>query len=72
MVATETKRKGVTIQSVERAAAVLDVFFEEGSPLSVTDIVQRTALAPATAHRILSTLVRVGWLSKTGVVRVTG
>ena len=58
------KPKGVTIQSVERAASVLQVFFEEGSPCSVTEVVQRTGLAPATAHRLLSTLVKVGWLQQ--------
>ena len=63
MVVSE-KARGVTIQSVERAASVLQVFFDEGTPCSVTEVVQRTGLAPATAHRLLSTLVKVGWLQQ--------
>jgi len=56
--------KGVTIQSVERAVSALHVFFEEGSPLSVTEVVAKTGLAPATVHRLLSTLVKTGWLDQ--------
>jgi len=64
MVGIETRRKGVTIQSVERAVSVLEVFFDEGSPCSVKEVVHQTGLAPATAHRLLSTLVKVGWLQQ--------
>ena len=46
-----------TIQSVERAVSALQVFFEEGTSLSVTELVVKTGLAPATVHRLLSTLV---------------
>jgi DNA-binding IclR family transcriptional regulator len=56
--------KGVTIQSVERAVSTLQVFFEEGSPLSVTAVVAKTGLAPATVYRLLSTLVKTGWLEQ--------
>src|SRR5712691_12310206 len=56
--------KGVTIQSVERAVSVLHVFFEEGGPLSVTEVVAKTGLAPATVHRLLSTLIKTGWLDQ--------
>ena len=64
MVVSTAARTGGSIQSVRRAAAVLDVFFEEGGSRSVTEIVQRTRLAPATAHRLLSTLVQAGWLEQ--------
>jgi IclR family KDG regulon transcriptional repressor len=56
--------KGVTVQSVERAVSALQVFFEEGSPLSVTGVVAKTGLASATVHRLLSTLVKTGWLEQ--------
>jgi len=56
--------KGVTIQSVERAVSALQVFFEEGGPLSITEVVAKTGLAPATVHRLLSTLVKTGWLDQ--------
>jgi DNA-binding IclR family transcriptional regulator len=60
MLETETPRHSVTIQSVERAVLVLHVFFEEGNALSVSEVVSKTGLAPATAHRLLSTLVKTG------------
>ena len=53
-----------TIQSVERAVSALQVFFEEGTLLSVTELVVKTSLAPATVHRLLSTLVKTGWLEQ--------
>jgi IclR family transcriptional regulator, KDG regulon repressor len=56
--------KSVTVQSVERAAAMLQAFFEEGRPLSVTELASRTGLAPATAHRMLSTLLKLGWIER--------
>src|SRR4051812_24374553 len=56
--------KGVTVQSVERAVAMLQAFFEEGRPLSMTELVARTSLAPATVHRMLSTLLKLGWIER--------
>src|SRR5688572_29685201 len=56
--------RGGSIQSVERAGAVLDVFFEDGQQLSVSEVAARTHLAPATVHRLLSTLVRMEWLEQ--------
>src|SRR5437016_11704652 len=56
--------KGVTVQSVERAAGMLQAFFEEGRPLSMTELAARTGLAPATAHRMLSTLLKLGWIER--------
>ena len=60
----ESPSKGVTIQSVERAVAVLGAFIEDGTPLSVSEVATRTRLAPATVHRLLTTLVRAGWLEQ--------
>src|SRR5262245_19073578 len=55
---------GVTVQSVERAIAALHVFFEQASSVSVTEMVAKTGLAPATIHRLLSTLVKSGWVEQ--------
>jgi DNA-binding IclR family transcriptional regulator len=63
-VMAQAPTKGVTVQSVERAASMLQAFFEEGRPLSMTEIAARTALAPATAHRMLSTLLKLGWIER--------
>jgi len=63
MISSSTPKRG-TIQSVERAVSALHVFFEEGTSLSVTEVVAKTGLAPATVHRLLSTLVKTGWLEQ--------
>src|ERR1041384_7096370 len=56
--------QSVTVQSVERAIAALRVFFEEAGSVSVTEMVARTGLAPATVHRLLSTLVNARWVEQ--------
>lgn len=56
--------KAGTIQSVERALGVLEVFFEDAGSVSVTEVAAKTGLAPATTHRVLATLVRMGWLEQ--------
>jgi len=56
--------KSVTVQSVERAVGMLQAFFEEGRPLTMTELAARTGLAPATAHRMLSTLLKLGWIER--------
>jgi DNA-binding IclR family transcriptional regulator len=61
---TDEEQRGGSIQSVERAGAVLDVFFEDGQQLSVSEVAARTHLAPATVHRLLSTLVKMEWLEQ--------
>src|SRR4051812_16924108 len=61
---TQVAAKGVTVQSVERAVAMLQAFFEEGRPLSMTELAGRTGLAPATVHRMLSTLLKLGWIER--------
>jgi IclR family acetate operon transcriptional repressor len=52
------------IQSVERALATLEVFLDQSTPLSVTEVAALTEGAPATVHRLLQTLVRGGWLEQ--------
>ncbi|MGW0819101.1 IclR family transcriptional regulator [Streptomyces viridiviolaceus] len=51
------------IRSVERAAAVIEEISDAGREgCRLVDIVARTGLSKTTAHRLLSTLVKVGWL----------
>lgn len=51
------------IRSVERAAAVIQEISDSGREgCRLVDIVARTGLSKTTAHRLLSTLVKVGWL----------
>src|SRR5262249_59528129 len=56
--------QSVTVQSVERAIAAIHVFFEQASSVSVTEMVAKTGLAPATIHRLLTTLVKAGWVEQ--------
>jgi DNA-binding IclR family transcriptional regulator len=61
---SQAATKGVTVQSVERAVAMLQAFFDEGRALSMTELAARTGLAPATVHRMLSTLLKIGWIER--------
>jgi DNA-binding IclR family transcriptional regulator len=64
MVRAAKPAQSVTVQSVERAISALRVFFEEAGSVSVTEMVAKTGLAPATVHRLLSTLVKAGWVEQ--------
>ncbi len=56
---------GGGIRSVERAAAVIQAISEAGpGGCRLVDIIARTKLSKTTAHRILSTLVKVGWVDQ--------
>ena len=47
------------IQSIERAAQVLEALAGGGNPMGVTEIAKRINLGKSTVHRILASLVRV-------------
>jgi DNA-binding IclR family transcriptional regulator len=49
------------IRSVQRALAILRLLAEVRKPLGVAEVAQATGLPPATAHRLLVTLVEEGW-----------
>ena len=49
------------IRSVQRALAILRLLAEERKPLGVAEVAAATGLPPATAHRLLVTLVEEGW-----------
>lgn len=53
------------IRSVERAAAVIQEISDAGHDgCRLVDVVMRTGLSKTTAHRMLNTLVKVGWLDQ--------
>lgn len=54
------RSKGV--QSVQTAMAILMVFAEVRGPLTLTEIGQRTGIAPAKVHRYLASLVDAGMI----------
>ena len=55
-----------TVQSIARAAAILNVFSSSTEVLELRTVCNRTQLRKTTAFRILETLVEVGWLSRVG------
>lgn len=54
-----------SIQVLERAFAIMDVLLEAGEPLSLEMIMTRTGLAKSTAFRLISNLVRYGYVTET-------
>jgi DNA-binding IclR family transcriptional regulator len=53
-----------SIRSVQRALAIVRLLAEVRKPLGVAEVAQATALPPATAHRLLVTLVEEGWVQQ--------
>jgi len=60
----EEKGLGGNVRSVERAIAILTVLATESRPLGVGEIASAVKLHPATVHRLLTTLVGLGWVEK--------
>lgn len=57
---------GETIQMVERAMTVLDLFRTSSGPLGVQEIARNCELNPSTAFRILKTLEKSQWIFQLG------
>jgi len=55
-----------SVQSIERAAAILRLLGAAPGPLGVSDIAEALGLAKATAHGLLRTLHRVGFVDQDG------
>jgi DNA-binding IclR family transcriptional regulator len=55
-----------SVQSIERAAAILHVVAGSGGTLGVTDIAEAVGLAKTTTHSLLRTLLLVGFVSQDG------
>ena len=60
-----------SIQSVERAAAILQLVAESSSPPGLTDVAESLDLAKATAYGLLHTLQEVGFLVQDDLGRYT-
>jgi len=60
----EERQERASIRSVERAVAMLTVLAEHGGPIGVAEVAGRMGLHPATTHRMLSTLVSLGWVEQ--------
>ena len=59
-----------SIQVLERAFNIMEALLQAGEPLSLEAVMTRTGMAKSTAFRILSNLVRYGYVIETdgGVV----
>jgi DNA-binding IclR family transcriptional regulator len=53
-----------SVQSIERAAAILQVVAGSGGTLGVTDIAEAVGLAKTTTHGLLRTLLQVGFVEQ--------
>ena len=53
-----------SIRSVQRALGIVRLLAEVRKPLGVAEVSQTTGLPPATAHRLLVTLVEEGWVQQ--------
>ena len=62
--AEEFPDRSGSVRSVERAAAIVAILAEQRNPLGVSEIASRMKLHPATVHRLLATLTRLGWLDQ--------
>ena len=64
--ATPSDPPGTTrpIQSIERAAAVLEVVARAGGAASLKDVAAHTGLGKTTAHNILKTLDQLGYVMR--------
>jgi IclR family acetate operon transcriptional repressor len=50
------------VRSVERAVSILTTLADQARPLGVAEIAGFVNLHPATVHRLLTTMVRLGWV----------
>jgi len=54
------------VQSVERALSILVVLGKQSAPMGVTALATEIGLAKSTVHRLLTTLERASFVTRTG------
>jgi len=62
-----------TVRSVQRAARIITALAEHPYPMGVAELASRVMLSPGSVHRMLSTLIEVGWVdqnTRTGKYRL--
>jgi len=62
----DEKAPDYSIRSVVRACDILKCFRQDGAPLSLNDVAERTGLSRPTAYRLLRTLASCGMLDSPG------
>jgi DNA-binding IclR family transcriptional regulator len=53
-----------TVQSVDRALAIVELLLRAGAPLTVREVALGTGIHRTTAHRLLGSLHRRGWIER--------
>jgi IclR family acetate operon transcriptional repressor len=59
------ERRRDSVQSVERALALVDALAQSAGSLQLTELAQRTRLNVSTGHHLLATLVKWGYVART-------
>ena len=59
------KRRRDSVQSVDRALALVDVLARSAGSLQLTELAQQTQLNVSTGHHLLATLVKWGYVART-------
>jgi IclR family acetate operon transcriptional repressor len=60
----EDKRRRDSVQSVDRALALIDVLANSAGSLQLTELAERTGLNVSTGHHLLATLVKWGYVAR--------
>jgi DNA-binding IclR family transcriptional regulator len=55
---------GEVVQSVDRALAIMELLLRAGEPLTVREVAVGTGINRTTAHRLLASLHRRGWIER--------
>ena len=58
-------KRGFNVQSLVRAASILDVFSQNKAELTLKEITDATRLSKSTCYRLLATLEEVGFIERT-------
>src|SRR5215813_14290431 len=61
----EMRQRRDSVQSVDRALALIDALATSAGSLQLTELAQRTRLNVSTGHHLLATLVKWGYVART-------
>ena len=57
-------QSGGTVRSVQRAGRIITALAEHPYPMGVLELSSRVKLSPASVHRMLATLISIGWVEQ--------
>lgn len=62
VIETVNLESGSSVRAVERALQLVEVFARSREPFSITDMARKLDLAPSTVHRLVQTLMTLGYV----------